>query len=133
MTKPSWSFKDVLSSVPKTEPPSGLIASVVKRLPIDTAAKAAKRANDRVVVAEGDVERAKIALEQVIAENAERLSTHQAYLVNREKALEEANEDLVKAQLNFMNEAKEAGALERTGPLLSFLAAIEEQSKGDGK
>jgi hypothetical protein len=129
----SKTWKDVLAGVPKTEPPTGLIASVVKRLPIDNAAKIAKRANDRVVVAEGDVERAKIALEQVIAENAERLAQHQAYLVKREQALEEANEELVKAQLNFMNEAKEAGALERTGPLLSFLAAIEEQSKDDGK
>jgi len=110
-----------------TVPPAGLIASVVKKLPIDVAAKSAKRANDRVVVAEGDVHRAKLALDQVMIENEEREELHRGYLAKRQAELVRATDELVRAQMHFINEARAQGALERTGPLMEFLGRAKDE------
>lgn len=123
------SWRDAAPNAEKTEPstPANFLASVVKKLPLDLSAKSAKRANDRVVVAEGDVERARIALEQIIKENAEKEALHRGYLAKREGELDRATADLVKAQMHFINEAREQGALERTGPLMAFLGRATDE------
>lgn len=124
-------YREAIRNADRTEPPAGLLQSVadkVKKLPLDVAAKSAKRANDRVVIAEGNVERANIALEQVIKDNAEREALCRGDLARREAALKEATDDLVKAQLHFISEAREQGALERTGPLMAFLSGADERA-----
>lgn len=105
-------FREAMKNADKTQPPAGLLASIVKHLPIDTAAKSAARANDRVTSAEGDLIKAEIALEQLRKENAEREAKQVEYVEKRKRALDVAIQERERLHCHFLNEAKAMGALE---------------------
>ncbi|CAA2139517.1 hypothetical protein [Hyphomicrobium sp. ghe19] len=124
------SWRDAVPNAEKTEPPAGLLASV-RKLPLDVAAKSAKRANDRLTTAEAELMRAEIALEQVRKENQEREDLHLSYVEKRANAVTLAAEELGKAQMHFLREAQDCGALERTGPLVDLLNGLRETKDDD--
>lgn len=96
----------------KTEPPAGLLQSVIQRFPIDTAVKSAARAKDRVTSANGDLIKAEIALEQVRKDNAERERECAAYVEKKLTALRKSEVEYDAAQVRVLTEAKEAGAID---------------------
>ena len=105
-------WRDALPAAEKTQPPQGLIASVIKRLPLDTAGQSTARANARVTSADGDLIKAETALEQIRKENAEREALHIEYVKKRKRALDEAIIERERMQKHLLNEAKASGALE---------------------
>lgn len=98
----------------KTEPPAGLLQSVIQRFPIDTAVKSAARAKDRVTHADADLIKAELALKQCRIENEERERECLAYVEKRTAMKLKAQNEYDAAQVRVLTEARDAGAIDGT-------------------
>ena len=125
-------WRDAIPAADKTSPPpaAGLVAKVASnlaRMPIDTAAKSAARAHDRMVQASGEWIKAERDLEKLRTENAEREALQQAFVERQLEAVQSAEREYDLAQARVLMECRDVGAI--NGKYVDFRSMSERDEE----